>query len=188
MSDEKNKFPSTFVSSQFVKYIDQKEIKGIVEALGNTLSQRYQGQELVLIGVLKGSTVFMADLIREIKGVKIYVDFVRLQAVGRSKENQGTILISKDITTNLMDRNVVIVEEIVDTGRALNFLKKRIQLSSPRSLEVVTLFDKPYKRAVNIQPDMTGKKIEDQFVVGYGLDLEDFGRNFEQLYYLRYPN
>ena len=188
MSDEKYKFPSSFVSSQFVKYIDAKEIKGIVEAMGNQISQKYQGQDLVLIGVLKGSMVFMADLIREIKGVKIYVDFVKLQAVGRGKENHGTITISKDYTTNLLDRNVVIVEEIVDTGRALSFLKKRILLSSPRSLEVITLFDKPYKRTVNIQPDMTGKKIDDQFIVGYGLDLEDYGRNFEQLYYLKYPN
>lgn len=188
MSDEKYKFPSSFVSSQFVKYIDQNEIQGIVETLGNTLSQKYQGQDLVLIGVLKGSMVFLADLVREIKGVKVYVDFVKMQAVGRSKESHGTITISKDITTNLMDRNVVIVEEIVDTGRALSFLKKRIMLSQPRSLEVVSLFDKPYKRVVNIQPDMTGKKIEDQFIVGYGLDLEDYGRNFEQLYYLKYPN
>jgi hypoxanthine phosphoribosyltransferase len=188
MNDEKNKFPSSFVSSQFVKYIDSKEVKGIVETLGNTLSQKYKDQDLVLIGVLKGSSVFLADLVREIKGVKIYVDFVKLQAVGRSKESHGTITISKDFTTNLMDRNVVIVEEIVDTGRALSFLMKRIQLSSPRSLSVITLFDKPYKRAVNIQPDFTGKKIEDQFIVGYGLDLEDFGRNFEQIYYLKYPN
>jgi hypoxanthine phosphoribosyltransferase len=188
MSDEKNKFPSSFVSSQFVKYVDSKEIKGIVEALGNNISQKYQGQDLVLIGVLKGSMVFLADLVREIRGVKVYVDFVKLQAVGRSKENHGTICISKDYTTNLMDRNVLIVEEIVDTGRALSFLKKRILLSSPRTLEVVTLFDKPYKRTVNVQPDMTGKKIDDQFIVGYGLDLEDYGRNFEQLYYLRYPN
>jgi hypoxanthine phosphoribosyltransferase len=188
MINEKNKFPSSFVSSQFVKYIDSKEIKGMVEALGNQISQKYQGQDLVLIGVLKGSMVFMADLIREIKGVKVYVDFVKVQAVGRSKENHGTICISKDYTTNLLDRNVIIVEEIVDTGRALSFLKKRIQLSSPRSLEVVTLFDKPYKRTVNIQPDITGKKIDDQFIVGYGLDLEDYGRNFEQVYYLKYPN
>jgi hypoxanthine phosphoribosyltransferase len=188
MSDEKNRFPSSFVSSQFVKYIDSKELKGIVEALGNTLSQKYQDQDLVLIGVLKGSMVFMADLLREIKGVKVYVDFVKLQAVGRSKENHGTIIMSKDFSTNLLDRNVVIVEEIVDTGRALSFLKKRILLSSPRSLEVITLFDKPYKRAVNIQPDLTGKKIDDQFIVGYGLDLEDFGRNFEHIYYLKYPN
>ena len=81
MSDEKNKFPSSFVSSQFVKYIDSKEIKGIVEAIGNNLSQKYQGQDLVLIGVLKGSMVFLADLVREIKGVKVYVDFVKLLAI-----------------------------------------------------------------------------------------------------------
>jgi hypoxanthine phosphoribosyltransferase len=188
MSDEKYKFPSSFVSSQFVKYIDAKEINGIIESLGNTLSQKYQGQDLVLIGVLKGSMVFMADLIRQIRGVKVYVDFVKLQAVGRSKESHGSICISKDININLMDRNVVIVEEIVDTGRALSFLKKRIMLGAPRSVEVITLFDKPYKRAVNIQPDLTGKKIDDQFIVGYGLDLEDYGRNFEQVYYLKYPN
>jgi hypoxanthine phosphoribosyltransferase len=188
MADEKNKFPSSFVSSQFVKYIDSKELKSSVEALGNTISQKYQGQDLVLIGVLKGSMVFMADLIRQIKGVKVYVDFVKLQAVGRSKESHGTITISKDFTTNVMDRNVLIVEEIVDTGRALSFLKKRVMLGSPRSLEVVTLFDKPYRRAVNVQPEMSGKKIEDQFIVGYGLDLEDYGRNFEQIYYLKYPN
>lgn len=188
MTDEKNKFPSSFISSQFVNYIDAKEIKAVVDALGSAISKKYAGQDLVLIGVLKGSSVFLADLVRQIKGVKIYVDFVKLQAVGRSKENHGTITINKDYTTNLMDRNVIIVEEIVDTGRALSFLKKRIMLSSPRSLEVVTLFDKPYKRTVNIQPDLTGKKIDDQFVVGYGLDLEDFGRNFEQVYYLKYPN
>jgi len=188
MLDEKNKFPSTFVSNQFVKYIDQKEIKSYIEALGNAISQKYRDQDLVLIGVLKGSMIFLADLIREIKGVKVYVDFVKLQAVGRSKENHGTITITKDITTNLMDRNVLIVEEIVDTGRALSFLIKRIQLSSPRTLEVISLFDKPYKRAVNIQPSLTGKKIDDQFIVGYGLDLEDYGRNFEEIYYLKYPN
>jgi hypoxanthine phosphoribosyltransferase len=188
MSDEKNKFPSSFVSSQFVKYVDQKEIKSYIETLGHAISQKYKNQDLVLIGVLKGSMVFLADLVREIKGVKLYVDFVKLQAVGRSKENEGTITISKDITTNLMDRNVLIVEEIIDTGRALNFLIKRLQLSSPRSLEVISLFDKPYKRAVNIQPSLTGKKIEDQFIVGYGLDLEDYGRNFEEVYFLKYPN
>jgi hypoxanthine phosphoribosyltransferase len=188
MSDEKNKFPSSFVSSQFVKYIDQKEIKSYVEALGNAISQKYKDQDLVLVGVLRGSAVFLADLIREIKGVKVYVDFVKLKAVGRSKESHGTITISKDVTTNLMDRNVLIVEEIIDTGRALNFLIKRIQLASPRSLEVVSLFDKPYKRAVNIQPSLSGKKIDDQFIIGYGLDLEDYGRNFEEVYYLRYPN
>jgi hypoxanthine phosphoribosyltransferase len=186
--DEKNKFHSSFTSTQFVKYIDRREIQGMVETLGNAISQKYAEQDLVLVGVLKGSSVFMADLVRHIQGVRVYVDFVRLQSVGRSKESAGTICISKDITTNLVDRNVLIVEEIIDTGRALNFLKKRILQSSPRSVAVVTLFDKPYRRAVPISAEMIGKKIDDAFVVGYGLDLEDFGRNFTHLYSLRYPN
>jgi hypoxanthine phosphoribosyltransferase len=120
--------------------------------------------------------------------VRIYVDFVKLQSVGRSKESAGTICLSKDLTTNLVDRNVLIVEEIIDTGRALNFLRKRIQQASPRSIGVVTLFDKPYKRAVPVTAEIIGKKIDDAFVVGYGLDLEDYGRNFEHLYSLKYPN
>lgn len=186
--DEKDKFHSNFASTQFIKYIDRREIHGVVEALGNAISTKYAGQELVLVGVLKGSCVFMADLIRHIHGVRVYVDFVKLQSVGRSKESAGTICISKDLTTNIIDRNVLIVEEIIDTGRALNFLKKRIQQASPRSVEVVTLFDKPYKRAVPITAEMIGKKIDDAFVVGYGLDLEDYGRNFEHLYSLKYPN
>ncbi len=186
--DEKDKFPTTFTSSQFVKYIDRREIHGMVETLGNAISQKYADQDLVLIGVLKGSSVFLADLIRCIQGVRIYVDFVRLQSVGRSKESAGTICLSKDVTTNLVDRNVLIVEEIIDTGRALNFLKKRVQQASPRSIAVVTLFDKPYKRAVPVTAELIGKKLEDAFVVGYGLDLEDYGRNFNHLYFLRYPN
>ena len=186
--NEKDKFPSHFASTQFEKYVDHQEIKTVVESLGHAISQKYAGQELVLVGVLKGSMTFMADLARAIKGVRVYVDFVKLQSVGRSKESAGTICISKDLTTNLVDRNVLIVEEIIDTGRALSFLKKRLQLSSPRSIEVVTLFDKPYKRAVPVVAELIGKKLDDTFVVGYGLDLEDYGRNCEDLFSLRYPN
>lgn len=186
--NEKDKFPSSFASTQFTKYVDRNEIKTIVETLGHAISQKYAGQDLVLVGVLKGSMTFMADLVRSIQGVRVYVDFVKLQSVGRSKESAGTIILSKDLTTNLVDRNVLIVEEIIDTGRALSFLKKRLQLSSPRSIGVVTLFDKPYKRAVPVTAELIGKKLDDAFVVGYGLDLEDFGRNFEDLFSLRYPN
>ena len=186
--DEKDKFPSSFAGTQFEKYVDRKEIRTIVETLGHTISQKYAGQDLVLIGVLKGSMTFMADLVRAIHGVRVYVDFVKLNAVGRSKESAGTICLSKDLTTNLVDRNVLIVEEIIDTGRALSFLKKRLQLASPRSVGVVTLFDKPYKRAVPVTAELIGKKLDDAFVVGYGLDLEDYGRNFENLFQLRYPN
>lgn len=186
--DERNKFPSHFLTTQFVKYIDAGEIRATIETLAHSISEKYKGQDLVLIAPLKGSNTFMADLIRNLKGVKVYVDFVKIKALGRGQESQGTMTMTKDISTNLLDKNVLIVEEIVDTGRALNFLIQRIHLSSPRSISVVTLFDKPYKRVINIKPEFIGMKIEDQFVVGYGLDLEDYGRNFEDLYYLKYPN
>lgn len=182
------KFPSNFVSDQFVEYIDRKEIESLTQSLGHTISQKYAGQDLVLVGLLKGSLVFMADLARHIRNVKIYIDFMKVEAVGRNKESNGTIVISKDITTNINDKNVLIVEEIIDTGRALNFVKERLKQANPRSIEVITLFDKPYKRAVPLKADYIGKQIEDQFIVGYGLDLDQYGRNFSDIFYLKYPN
>lgn len=185
---EKAKFPDRFITSQFVSYISEQEIEAIVESLANTIEQKYSGQELYVICVLKGSMIFTADLVRKLKNVKVYLDFVKLKAIGRDKESQGTICLSKDISTNLQDKNVLIVEEIIDTGRALNFLKKRIKDANPKNLEIISLFDKPYKRAVQIKADYIGKKIDDQFIVGYGLDLEEYGRNIEDIYFLKYPN
>lgn len=188
MNDESPKFPSIFVSDQFVPYIEASEIDSITESLAHTISQKYSGQELILIGVLKGSSIFMANLIKRIRNVKVYVDFVKISSVGRSKENNGTIVITKDISTNILDKNILIVEEIIDTGRALHFLKNRLLQSGPRSIEIITLFDKPYKRGVPIKADFIGKQIEDQFIIGNGLDLEEYGRNFSNIYYLKYPN
>jgi hypoxanthine phosphoribosyltransferase len=185
---EINKFPYNTATEQFVPYIEEQEINTIVDSLAHTISQKYQGEELVLIGPLKGSMIFLTDLARRIKNVKVYIDFVRLSAVGRSKENNGTIILSKDIKTNVLDKNVLIVEEVIDTGRALYFLKNRLMQASPRNIEIITLFDKPYKRAVPIKADYIGKQIDDQFIIGYGLDLDEYGRNLSEVYYLKYPN
>ena len=185
---ELSKFPSSFVSEQFVEYIDEKEVQTVVESLGHTISQKYKGQELVLVGLLKGSMVFMADLVRHIKNVKVYVDFMKVEAVGRTKESNGTIVITKDLSSDILNKNVLIVEEVIDTGRALNFVKERLAQAEPSNIEVITLFDKPYKRAVPVKADYIGKQIEDQFIVGYGLDLDQYGRNFSEVYYLKYPN
>ena len=185
---ELNKFPSHFISDQLVKYIEESEIHSITESLAHTISQKYNGQELVVVGMLKGSMLFMSDFIKRIRGVKVYIDFVSVSAIGREKENHGTISIKKDIETNILDKNVLILEEIIDTGRALHFLKERLNLSGPRSVEVLTLFDKPYKRVVPIKADYIGKQINDQFMVGYGLDLDQYGRNTKNIYSLKYPN
>lgn len=185
---ELSKFPSSFVSEQFVEYIDEQEIHTVVESLGHTISQKYKGQELVLVGLLKGSMVFMADLVRHIKNVKVYVDFMKVEAVGRTKESNGTIVITKDLSSDILNKNVLIVEEVIDTGRALSFVKDRLAQAGPSNIEVITLFDKPYKRAVPVKADYIGKQIEDQFIVGYGLDLDQYGRNFSEVFYLKYPN
>ena len=185
---ELNKFPSNFVSEQFVEYIDRKEIGSLTESLAHTIDQKYEGQELVVIGMLKGSMLFMSELLKHIRNVNIYVDFASLSAVGRTKENAGTITITKDITTDIHGKNVLIVEQIIDTGRAVQFFKKHLKLNQPKNIEIVTLFDKPYKRAVPVQVDYIGKQIQDQFIVGHGLDLDQYGRNIEDIFYLQYPN
>lgn len=185
---ELNKFPSHFASTQFKKLIEADEIATITSSLAHTLNQKYAGSELVLIGVLKGSMVFLSDLVRKLHDINLYVDFVKLEAVGRDRENRGSIIIKKDITTNILDKNVLIVEEIIDTGRALEFLHERLKLASPRNVEIITLFDKPYKRLVNLQANYIGKQLEDQFIVGHGLDLEDYGRNLQDIYCLQFPN
>lgn len=185
---ELNKFPSSFTSSQFKLSITREEIDTITSSLAHTLNQKYKGEELILIGALKGSITFIADLAKKLKDIKVYIDFVKLESVGRSKENSGSIIIKKDISTNILDKNILIVEEVIDTGRALEFLYNRLKQSGPRSIEIITLFDKPYKRAINLKANYIGKQLEDQFIVGYGLDLEDYGRNLQDLYCLEFPN
>jgi len=186
--NEKGKFPDRFTSSQFVKYISKEEIKGLTQSLANKIEKKYQGEELVVIGVLKGCLPFLSDLVQEIAGVKISVDFLKVAPVGRGKDSNGTIVLTKDLSIDILGKNVLIVEEIVDTGRALDFLIQRLKISNPKSIEVATLFDKPYKRAVEVDLSYIGKQIDDQFIIGYGLDLEEYGRNFEDVYFLRYPN
>jgi hypoxanthine phosphoribosyltransferase len=182
------KLPSNILPEQFVSYISKVEIEKITSALASSINERYQGEELILIGMLKGSTIFLSDLVKKLKNINVYIDFVKIGSIGRDKENSGTMILKKDISTNIKGKNVLIVEEIIDTGRALHFLKERLAQAEPRCLEVVTLFDKPYKRLAPIKADYIGKKLEDQFVVGYGLDLEEYGRNISNIYYLKYPN
>ncbi len=182
------KFPNQFIDDQFVPYIEKEDIKLLIKSLAYSISEKYKDQELIVIGVLKGSSCFTASLVREIVGVDLYIDFIKLSSVGRTESKDGTILIQKDTKMDLRDRNVLIVEDIVDSGRALKFIQDRIMLCKPASLETITLFDKPYKRKTQVQVDYIGKKIEERFIVGFGLDLEDYGRNLNDVYYLKYPN
>lgn len=186
--DELNKFPSGFVAEQFDVFLDEKEIDILTESLAHTLSHKYAGQELVVISLLKGSSFFVADLVRKLHDVKVVVDFVKLKAIGRTDDCPGTISLAKDISVNIRDKKVLVIKEIIDTGRAIHFLKSHLQQSEPHSIEILTLLDKPYQRVVPLAPEYVGKQIDEKFVVGYGMDLDQFGRNFSGIYSLNYPN
>lgn len=159
-----------------VPFITRQQIKKIVMSLAKQIESDYEGQEIVLICPLKGSVLFLADLMRFLT-IPLQVDFVHLVS-------KGSIQILKDITTNIEGKHVLIVEEIIDSGRKLTFLKKRLQASNPKSVKVITFIDKPARREIAVNPDYVGTVVEDRFLIGYGLDSEEVGRNYPDIYIL----
>lgn len=171
----------------FTKYLNRHEIDAAVQSLANRINSDYEGKPVVLVGVLKGAIIFMADLIRHLK-VQTEVEFVRLSSYGKARTSSGTVTILKDIQADIRGKHVLIVEEIIDSGRTLKFLFERLKSSGPQSVEIVTLLDKASKRVVDVPVKYVGRNIDDQFLVGYGLDLEEKCRNLPDIYYLKYPN
>lgn len=165
------------LKSDLMVFMTKEEIKQITQALARKIENEYAGLNLVLICPLRGSIHFIADLCREIK-LPQEIDFVDLRAMGRG----GTIQIHKDISTSIKGKHILIVEEIIDTGRTLSFLKTRLQASLPASIKIVTLLDKPARREIPLRPDYIGRTIDDRFVVGYGMDSEEMGRNYPDIY------
>jgi hypoxanthine phosphoribosyltransferase len=171
----------------FTKYLNRHEIDAAVQSIANRINADYEGKQVVLVGVLKGAIVFMADLIRHLK-VDTEVEFVRLSSYGKARTSSGTVTILKDIHSDIRNKHVLIVEEIIDSGRTLKFLYERLKASGPASVEIVTLLDKASKRVVEVPVKYVGRPIDDQFLIGYGLDLEEKCRNLPDVYYLKYPN
>lgn len=156
--------------------ITHLEIDEMVGELAREIERDYEGKELVMICPLKGSVLFLADLCRKIKLPQI-VDFVYVTS---PKGESCRIL--KDVSVDILGKHVLIIEEIIDAGRTLSFLKSRLLASSPASLKVVALLDKPALRELPINPDYVGRTIEDRFVIGYGMDSEEIGRNYPDIY------
>ncbi len=170
----------SLVKENMLPFITHDEIAKMVKGLAKQIDAEYEGKELVLICPLRGSMHFMADLARQIS-LPQQIDFVYLQAV----EKGGAIKIIKDISTNIAGKHVLIVEEIIDTGRTLSFLRNRLVASSPASLKIVTLLDKPARRELPIRADYIGRTIEDRYVVGYGMDTEELGRNYPDIFVMK---
>lgn len=164
------------VREGMVPSITKGEIDEMISELASEIERDYEGKELVMICPLKGSVLFMADLCRKIK-LPQEIDFVYVT----SPKGESCRII-KDVSVDIMDKHVLICEEIIDAGRTLSFLKSRLLASHPASLKVVALLDKPALRELPINPDYVGRTIEDRFVIGYGMDSEEVGRNYPDIY------
>lgn len=153
----------------------KEQIGRRVAELAERISADYAGRELIVIGVLKGAFIFMADLVRALQ-VPCVVDFVRLASYGSGSQTAGKVVLTKDLETSIRDKDILIVEDIVDTGLTLSHLVNWLKERNPRSLRVCALLDKRARRKVPFEADYVGFAIEDRFVVGYGLDFDERSR------------
>lgn len=168
------------IKNDMIPFLNQKEIDELVAKLAHKLEEEYRNKDVVMICPLKGSVHFAADLIRKLD-FPMQVDFVYLTSGGKN----SSIKITKDITVNIQNKHVIILEEIIDSGRKLSFLKNRLLSANPASVKTACLLDKPARRELPVKPDFVGKTIDDRYVVGYGMDQEEIGRNYSSIYNLK---
>jgi hypoxanthine phosphoribosyltransferase len=160
--------------------ISRERIADGVARIGQQISRDFAGETVILLGVLKGACLFLSDLARQIE-LDATFDFIAVRSYGTQKESAGEVQLIKDVTTPLEDKNVVVVEDILDTGLTFTFLKKLLQARKPRTLKLAALLDKPSRRQMPIQADYVGFQIPDKFVVGYGLDFAERYRNLPDI-------
>lgn len=168
------------LKDSMIPFFTKEEVSKLVKRLAKEIQSDYGGKEIVLICPLKGSFMFLSDLSRSIE-LSQQIDFVHLT----STEKAGAIRILKDISVNISGKHVLVVEEIIDTGRTLSFLKTRLLASSPASLKIVTLLDKPARRELPLKPDYIGTTVDDRYLVGYGMDSDEIGRNYQDIFYFK---
>jgi hypoxanthine phosphoribosyltransferase len=172
--------PKDCLRDTMIAYLTRKEILEIVNRLAKEIEIDYARKEIVLICPLKGSFLFAADLMRAMQ-LPQQIDFVQLASASK----RGAIRILKDLEVNVEGKNVLIVEEIIDAGRKLSFLRDRVLAASPASVKIVTLLDKPARRELELKPDYVGVTIDDRYMVGYGMDTQELGRNYGDIYYFK---
>ena len=165
--------------------LTEEQIQQRVAELGAAISNDLAGRQLTLVSVLKGSLPFMADLMRAIS-LPLRIDLMEVSSYGgATTESSGLVRILKDLSSSIEGEDVMIVEDIIDTGLTLNYLLRYLRGKNPRSIRICTLLDKPARRLVDIPVDYIGFTIPDQFVVGYGLDYQEFYRNLRFVGVLR---
>jgi len=165
------------VASQPKVLITQNEIKQTIAKLAAQIQQDYQGKHPLLIGILKGSFIFMADLIRQLR-LPVEVDFVKLYSYGSGKKTSGKVKLVQGLKTPIKGRDVLVIEDIVDTGLTISFLLDYLRKRKPASLKLCALTDKPSRRQIPVTIDYLGFTVPDKFIVGYGIDWNE---NFRYL-------
>ena len=163
--------------------ISRDEIAEAVDRLAYEIKRDYQGKQPLLIGILKGSFVFMADLIRQLD-LPLELDFIRLSSYGATRESSGKVRVIQGVKTNVKSRDVLVIEDIVDTGITTSFSLDYLKKRQPASLKLCVLTDKPSRRRIPVSIDYLGFTVPDKFIVGYGLDLDQKFRNLPDIYTL----
>jgi hypoxanthine phosphoribosyltransferase len=172
--------PFSKMHSNMEVLISRTQIADGVARLGQEITRDFVGESVILLGVLKGACLFLSDLARQIE-LDATFDFIAVRSYGTQKESAGEVQLIKDVTTPLEDKNVVLVEDILDTGLTFTFLRKLLLARKPRTLKLAALLDKPSRRQMPVQADYVGFKIPDKFVVGYGLDYAERFRNLPDI-------
>ena len=162
----------------------EEEIRNRARELGREISLDYAGEDVVMLGILKGSVMWMADLMKEVS-IDVKIDFMVASSYGSSTSTSGVVTITKDVDMDLEGKSVIIVEDIVDTGTTLSYLVGYLKERNPKSIKICTLLDKPSRRLNDLVPDYVGFTIDDLFIIGYGLDFDQKYRNLPYISYLK---
>ncbi len=163
--------------------ITEEQIKARAKEIGMQISEEFAGEEVMLIGILKGATLWMADVMKNIT-LDCTIDFMACSSYGSSTKTSGVVKINKDLDSDIEGKNVIIVEDIIDSGITLSYLEKYLANRGPKTLKLCTLLDKPAGRRSEVQPDYVGFEVDDLFIIGYGLDYDQKYRNLPYISYL----
>ena len=170
-----------FAGKQMIEVISPESLQSRINVIGQEISHHYEDKIPIIIGVLNGAFLFMADLVRNLD-IEYEVDFIKIDSYGNNTKSSGTVRLLKDISADITDRHVIIVEDIVDTGLSLTFLKHRIEDAGPKSLKFVTCLYKAEVAKLDFDIDWIGFNIDKRYFVGYGLDLKQIFRGLPGIY------
>lgn len=163
--------------------IDEEKLNKRIDEIAKQIGEEYKNKEIILICILKGSIFFTVDLARRIKE-DVRLEFIRVSSYGEGTESTGEIKMKLDLKDSIQGKDVIVIEDIIDTGRTLSYLLEYLKMKKPKSLKLCALLDKPDRRKIDVKVDYTGFQIPDKFVVGYGLDWDEKYRNLPYIGYI----